>query len=174
MVTCYNEQSGYPTGFKKWEKASDWSKYFSLPNPSTHWRCWWRNCWDIFVTHKYPQNILFIFLFSEYIYEKCTHQLSSQPSLSEQKVAVHNGASLLNVSCQDLSNFCKRLPSHTGQEQACSRINRLVVHSFVTMPKMAQFARKWLLLPLSDHIQSETLFQTKQDQEWGMNGPASL
>ena len=29
-------------------------------------------------------------------------------------------------------------------------------------------------LPLSDHIQSETLFQTRQDQEKGMNGPASL
>ena len=29
-------------------------------------------------------------------------------------------------------------------------------------------------LPPSDHIQSETLFQTRQDQEKGMNGPASL
>ena len=36
---------------------------------------------------------------------------------------------------------CKRLPSHTGQEQACSRITRL----FVTMPKMAQYTGKWLL-----------------------------
>ena len=29
-------------------------------------------------------------------------------------------------------------------------------------------------LPPSDHIQSETLFQTRQDQEKGMDGPASL
>ena len=29
-------------------------------------------------------------------------------------------------------------------------------------------------LPPSDHIQSKILFQTKQDQERGMNGPASL
>ena len=43
--------------------------------------------------------------------------------------------------------------------------------SFVTMPKMAQYTGKWLLLPPSDHIQSETLFP---DQERGMNGPASL
>ena len=42
------------------------------------------------------------------------------------------------------------------------------------MPKMAQYTGKWLLLPPSDHIQSETLFQTKQDQERRMNGPASL
>ena len=35
--------------------------------------------------------------------------------------------------------FCKRLPSHTGQEQACTRITWLVVCLFVTMPKMAQY-----------------------------------
>ena len=29
-------------------------------------------------------------------------------------------------------------------------------------------------LPPSDHIQSETLFQTRQDQEKGMDSPASL
>ena len=29
-------------------------------------------------------------------------------------------------------------------------------------------------LPPSDYIQSQTLFQTRQDQERGMNGPASL
>jgi len=41
--------------------------------------------------------------------------------------------------------------------------------------------RKWpntqengCCLPPSDHIQSKILFQTKQDQERGMNGPASL
>ena len=33
---------------------------------------------------------------------------------------------------------------------------------------------KWFLLSPSGHIQSETLFQTTQDQERGMNGPASL
>ena len=47
----------------------------------------------------------------------------------------------------------------------------LFVRSFVTMPKMAQYTEKWLLLPPSDHIQSVTLFP---DQERGMNGPASL
>ena len=41
--------------------------------------------------------------------------------------------------------FCKRLPSHTGQGQACSRITRLFVRLFVTMPKMAQYTGKWLL-----------------------------
>ena len=45
---------------------------------------------------------------------------------------------------------------------------------FVTMLKMAQYTGKRLLLPPSDHIQSETLFQNRQDQERGMNGPASL
>ena len=29
------------------------------------------------------------------------------------------------------SNYCKRLPSHTGQEQACTRITWLVVRLFV-------------------------------------------
>ena len=42
------------------------------------------------------------------------------------------------------------------------------------MPKMAQYTRKWLLITPSDHLQSETLFQTRQDQERGMNGHASL
>ena len=36
-------------------------------------------------------------------------------------------------------NNCKRLPSHTGQEQACSRITWLFGWLFVTMPKMAEF-----------------------------------
>ena len=59
-------------------------------------------------------------------------------------------------------HFCKRLPSHTGQEQACSRISRFrsFVCLFVTMPTMAQYTGKW--------------FHTRQDQERGMNGPASL
>ena len=39
--------------------------------------------------------------------------------------------------------YCKRLPSHTGQEQACSRITQLVL-VVVTMPKMAQYTGKWL------------------------------
>ena len=72
---------------------------------------------------------------------------------------------------------CKRLPSHTGQGQACTRITRLFVCLFVcSWP-----CRKWpntqkngCWLPPSDHIQSKTLFQTRQDQEKGMNGPASL
>ena len=35
--------------------------------------------------------------------------------------------------------FCKRLPSHTGQEQACTRITWLFGCSFVTMPQMAEY-----------------------------------
>ena len=72
---------------------------------------------------------------------------------------------------------CKRLPSHTGQEQACCRITRLVVCLFVRLSP----CRKWpntqgngCWLFLRNHIQSETLFQTRQDQERGMNGTASL
>ena len=51
--------------FKKWEEASDWSKYFSLPNPSTR-------IWDVSediariflsVHTSFPQNFLFDFLF---------------------------------------------------------------------------------------------------------------
>ena len=71
------------------------------------------------------------------------------------------------------STYCKKLPSHIGQEQACSRITRLFGCSWP--------CRKWpntqengCCLPPSDHIQSKILFQTKQDQERGMNGPASL
>ena len=41
--------------------------------------------------------------------------------------------------------ICKRLPTHIGQEQACSRITWLFVRSFVNMPKMAQYKGKWLL-----------------------------
>ena len=76
-----------------------------------------------------------------------------------------------------LQENCKRLPSHTGQGQACTRITRLVGCSFVCLSP----CRKWpntqkngCWLPPSDHIQSKTLFQTRQDQEKGMNGPASL
>ena len=39
---------------------------------------------------------------------------------------------------------------------------------------MAQYTGKWFLTaPPSDHIQSETLFQTSQDHTRGVNGPAS-
>ena len=48
-------------------------------------------------------------------------------------------------------------------------------------PGCSSPCRKWpntqengCCLPPSDHIQSKILFQTKQDQERGMNGPASL
>ena len=71
--------------------------------------------------------------------------------------------------CVPLYIFCKRLSSDTGQEQACSWINQLFVWLFVTMAKMAQNTGKWLLTAPSDHIQSETLFQARQDQEKGMN-----
>ena len=50
----------------------------------------------------------------------------------------------------------------------------LFVRSFVTMPKMAQYKENGYWLHPSDHIQSETLFQTRQDQEKEMNGSASL
>ena len=46
---------------------------------------------------------------------------------------------------QNITPFCKRLPSHTGEEQACTRITWLVVCLFVTMPKMAQCTGKWFL-----------------------------
>ena len=58
-------------GLKKWEEASDWSKYFSLPNPSTR-------IWDVSediarislsVRTSFPQNILFNFFFRIYITE---------------------------------------------------------------------------------------------------------
>ena len=74
-------------------------------------------------------------------------------------------------------SFCKRLPSHTGQEQACTRITWLFVRSFVCLSP----CQKWhntkengYWLPPSDHIQSETLFHTRQDKEKEMNGSASL
>ena len=75
--------------------------------------------------------------------------------------------SIYHHSVLNTPPFCKRLPSHTSQEQACSRITWLFVRSWP--------CRKWpntqengCWLPLSDHIQSETLFQTRQDQgkEW--------
>ena len=69
--------------------------------------------------------------------------------------------------------YCKRLPSHTGQEQACSRFTRLFVRSWPCQ-KWPNTQENGCCLPPSDHIQSKILFQTKQDQERGMNGPASL
>ena len=69
--------------------------------------------------------------------------------------------------------YCKRLPSHTGQGQACTRITRLFVCSWPCR-KWPNTQKNGCWLPPSDHIQSKTLFQTRQDQEKGMNGPASL
>ena len=66
-------------------------------------------------------------------------------------------------SCQTSKN-CKRLPSYTGQELACSTITQLVV--------CLSPCRKWpntqensCWLPPSDHTQSETLFETRKE-EW--------
>ena len=42
----------------------------------------------------------------------------------------------------DCGKFCKRLPSHAGQEQACSRITWLFGWLVVTMPKMAEYTEK--------------------------------
>ena len=44
-----------------------------------------------------------------------------------------------------LTLIAKDCLSHTGQEQACTRIIWLFVHLFVTMQKMAQYTGKWLL-----------------------------
>ena len=68
--------------------------------------------------------------------------------------------------------FCKRLPSQTGQEQACSRITWLVGRDRAEKGPNTQENGCWL--PPGDHIQSETLFETRQDQDRGMNGSASL
>ena len=43
---------------------------------------------------------------------------------------------------QHISNYCKRLPSHTGQEQACTRITWLFGWLVVTMPKMGEYTEK--------------------------------
>ena len=61
------------------------------------------------------------------------------------------------------------------QGQTCTRITWLFGRLFVvTMPKMAKYTGIWLLTAPRDHIQSETLFQTRQDQERGIKGTASL
>ena len=65
----------------------------------------------------------------------------------------------------------------TGQEKPCSRITWLFVRLFVRLSpcqKWPNTKENGYWLPPSDHIQSETLFQTRQDQEKEMNGPASL
>ena len=63
-------------------------------------------------------------------------------------------------------HFCKRLPYHTGQEQACTRITWL---SFGWL----SLCRKWrnsqgnsFWLSHSDHIQGETLFQATLNQSF--------
>ena len=53
------------------------------------------------------------------------------------------------VQEMNVTHFCKRLPSHTGQEQACTRITWLFGCLFVTMPKMAEYTDKQLLTPPS-------------------------
>ena len=61
------------------------------------------------------------------------------------------------------------------------RAGLLQDHPVVRLFVCSSPCRKWpntqengCCLPPSDHIQSKILFQTKQDQERGMNGPASL
>ena len=63
----------------------------------------------------------------------------------EGKVRLATGKALASAPEKEVFADCKRLPSHTGQEQACTRITRLFGCSFVTMPKMAQYRGKWLL-----------------------------
>ena len=71
---------------------------------------------------------------------------------------------------------CKRLPSHSSQEQAYSMITRLVVCFFVTMQKMAQSTHRKMVVdcPLVITSKVKLFFQSRQDQERGMNGQASL
>ena len=52
-----------------------------------------------------------------------------------------------------------------GQEQACTRITHLVGCLMSPWRKCQNTQEKSCWLPSSDHIQSETLFQTIQDQE---------
>ena len=73
-------------------------------------------------------------------------------------------ALLLSLWHLDISNAvepiqsnCKRLPSHTVQEQACTRITRLV-GCLWPCPKWPNTQENCCWLPPSDHIQSETLF----------------
>ena len=65
----------------------------------------------------------------------------------ENAVIMHekNRGPLTVISGKNLADyFCKRLPSHTGQDQACSRFTWLFVWLllFVTMPKMAEYTDK--------------------------------
>ena len=64
-----------------------------------------------------------------------------------------------------------------SQEKDCTTITWLFVCLFVCRSshcRVAQYTGKWFLTaPPSDHIQSETLFQTSQDHTRGVNGPAS-
>ena len=61
--------------------------------------------------------------------------------------------------------YCKKLPSHTGQEQACTRITWLSFGWLSPCRKWRNTQENSFSLPHSNHIQDETLFQATLDQE---------
>ena len=76
-----------------------------------------------------------------------------------------------------LPPYCKRLSFHTGQEQACTRITRLFVRLFVCSSpcqKWPNTQENGCYCPLVVTSKVKLFFQTTQDEERGMNGPASL
>ena len=69
---------------------------------------------------------------------------------------IENRKYLITILIQTVRN-CKRLPSHTGQEQACSRITWLFCWLFfVNMPKMAEFTDKLPSTPQLSLLQPTT------------------
>ena len=72
--------------------------------------------------------------------------------------------------------FCKRLPSHTGQKQACARITWLVVRSFFCHhAENGPIHMKMVVdCPIVITSIDDTLLLTRSDQEWGVIGQASL
>ena len=63
---------------------------------------------------------------------------------------------LLKLQYSIFAKYC--LLTLVKSRLALRSLGCLFVRSFVTMPKMAKYTGKWLLLPPSGHIQSETLF----------------
>ena len=97
------------------------------------------------------------------------------------RVLVFHPIMLLDVKqsmdkCMDIATNCLL----TGQEQACSRITRLVVCLFIWLfechhAENGQIHRKMAVdyLLVITFI-GDTLFQTRPDQQWGKIGQASL
>ena len=61
-----------------------------------------------------------------------------------------------------------------GQEQACTRITKLVGCSMSPWRKWPNTQENICWLPSRDHIKTENLFRAIHDQERGMIGPVSL